>query len=326
MCGIGGAVSLSLRALPHAKGTVEAMNELIAHRGPDGEATWVHPHEVTAFAHRRLAIIDLVTGDQPMTDGMGNWITYNGEIYNYIELRGLLGKERFATGSDTEVVLHAYRKWGEGCLERFRGMFAFALWDEETQTLFCARDRFGIKPLYYAEVDGVFYFASEIKALLPFLPAIETDVEGLKDYLSFQFCLAGKTLFKGVRELQPGHLLRVRNGRVETQQYWEVYFEPDFEHTAAYHENRIQELLADSIGLHLRSDVPVGSYVSGGIDSSIIASLASAESGPGMKGFTGRFAVPRHHERPHARPPPAAPGLPVPQIEDGADGLVERIG
>ena len=170
MCGIGGAVSLSLSALRNAQGTVELMNDLLRHRGPDGEATWVHDHGVAAFAHRRLAIIDLDSGDQPMTDGGGNWVTYNGEIYNYIELRGLLGKDRFTTTSDTEVILRAYRQWGEGCLERLRGMFAFALWDEETQTLFAARDRFGIKPLYYTVVDGVLYFASEVKALLPFLP------------------------------------------------------------------------------------------------------------------------------------------------------------
>ena len=120
-------------------------------------------------------------------------------------------------------------------------MFAFALWDEENDQLFCARDRFGIKPLYYAVVDGVFYFASEIKALLPFLPAVETDLEGFKDYLTFQFCLGGKTLFKGVQELLPGHFLRVRNGHVETRRYWEVYYEPDFDHTAAYFEERIRD-------------------------------------------------------------------------------------
>ena len=129
------------------------------------------------------------------------------------------------------MILRAYRQWGEGCLERLRGMFSFALWDEETQTLFAARDRFGIKPLYYTVVDGVFYFASEVKALLPFLPKVETDLDGLADYLTFQFPLAGKTLFEGVQELLPGHFLRVRNGTVETQRYWEVYFEPDFDHT-----------------------------------------------------------------------------------------------
>ena len=232
MCGIGGAVSLSLSPLRNAQGTAELMNDLLRHRGPDGEATWVHDHGVAAFAHRRLAIIDLDSGDQPMTDGGGNWVTHNGEIYNYIELRGLLGKDRFHTSSDTEVILRAYRQWGEACLERLRGMFSFALWDEETQTLFAARDRFGIKPLYYTVVDGVLYFASEVKALLPFLPEVETDPDGLADYLTFQFPLAGKTLFKGVQELLPGHFLRVRNGTVETQRYWEIYFEPDFDHTA----------------------------------------------------------------------------------------------
>ncbi|HEY7632971.1 MAG TPA: hypothetical protein VH817_19855, partial [Thermoleophilaceae bacterium] len=117
MCGIGGAVSLSLSPLRNAQGTVELMNDLLRHRGPDGEATWVHDHEVAAFAHRRLAIIDLDSGDQPMTDGGGNWVTHNGEIYNYIELRGLLGKDRFRTSSDTEVILRAYRQWGESCLD-----------------------------------------------------------------------------------------------------------------------------------------------------------------------------------------------------------------
>src|SRR5580765_2824805 len=287
MCGIGGAVNLSLQPLAHPTGTVELMNDLLRHRGPDAEGTWIHPREAAAFAHRRLSIIDLVSGDQPMTDGAGNWITFGGEIYNYIELRGLLGNDRFTTSSDTEVILRAYRKWGEQCLDRFRGMFAFAIWDEETQTLFLARDRFGIKPLYYTVVGDTFYFASEIKALLPFLPAIDTDLEGLKDYLTFQFCLAGKTLFKGVKELLPGHFLRVRNGTVTTERYREVYFEPDFDHTAGYYERRVEELLADSISLHLRADVPVGSYVSGGLDSSIVASLAATEHGPGLMGFTG---------------------------------------
>jgi len=325
MCGIGGAVSLSLRALPGARGVVVTMNELLEHRGPDGEGVWIHPHEVAAFAHRRLAIIDLVTGDQPMTDRAGNWITYNGEIYNYLELRGRLGKERFETGSDTEVVLHAYRAWGEECLERFRGMFAFALWDEERQTLFAARDRFGIKPLYYAQVDDTVYFASEVKALLPFLPSIETDLEGLKDYLTFQFPLAGKTLFKGVRELLPGHFLRVRNGTLETRRYWDVYFKPDFDHTAVYYEDRIQELLADSIGLHLRADVPLGSYISGGLDSSIVASLASAEHGPGLDGFTGKFAFPGYDESRYARALATERGLDLYEVEITDADFVERI-
>ena len=326
MCGIGGAVSLSLGPLPNAQGTVDLMNDLLRHRGPDGEATWVHDHGVAAFAHRRLAIIDLDSGDQPMTDGGGNWVTHNGEIYNYIELRGLLGKDRFHTSSETEVILRAYRQWGEGCLERLRGMFSFALWDEETQTLFAARDRFGIKPFYYAVVNGVLYFASEVKALLPFLPRVETDANGLADYLTFQFPLAGKTLFKGVQELLPGHFLRVRNGTVETRRYWEVYFEPDFDHTADYYERRTQELLADSISFHLRADVPIGSYLSGGLDSSIVASLASTTHGPGMMGFTGRFGMPGFDESRYARSVAEDRGFELHEIEIGPDDFVERIG
>jgi asparagine synthase (glutamine-hydrolysing) len=326
MCGIGGAVSLSLSPLRNAQGTVELMNDLLRHRGPDGEATWVHDHGVAAFAHRRLAIIDLDSGDQPMTDGGGNWVTHNGEIYNYIELRGLLGKDRFHTSSDTEVILRAYRQWGEGCLERLRGMFSFALWDEETQTLFAARDRFGIKPFYYTVVDGVLYFASEVKALLPFLPKVDTDLDGLADYLTFQFPLAGKTLFEGVHELLPGHFMRMRNGTVETQRYWEVYFEPDFDYTADYYERRTQELLADSISLHLRADVPIGSYLSGGLDSSIVASLASTTHGPGMMGFTGRFGMPGFDESRYARSVADDRGFELHEVEIGPDDFVERIG
>jgi asparagine synthase (glutamine-hydrolysing) len=326
MCGIGGAVSLSLSPLRNAQGTVELMNDLLRHRGPDGEATWVHEHEVAAFAHRRLAIIDLDSGDQPMTDGGGNWVTHNGEIYNYIELRGLLGKDRFRTSSDTEVILRAYRQWGESCLDRLRGMFSFALWDEETQTLFIARDRFGIKPMYYTVADGTFYFASEPKALLPFVDHVETDLDGLADYLTFQFPLAGKTLFKGIQELLPGHFLRVRNGGVETQRYWEVYFEPDFDHTPDFYERRTQELLADSISFHLRADVPVGSYLSGGLDSSIVASLASTTHGPGMMGFTGKFAMPGFDESRYARSVADDRGFELHEVEIGPEDFVERIG
>jgi asparagine synthase (glutamine-hydrolysing) len=319
-------VSLSLKPLRNAQGTVELMNDLLRHRGPDGEATWVHDHQVAAFSHRRLAIIDLKSGDQPMTDGAGNWVTHNGEIYNYIELRGLLGKDRFQTSSDTEVILRAYREWGEDCLDRLRGMFAFALWDEETQTLFAARDRFGIKPLYYCVVDGVLYFASEVKALLPFLPKVETDLAGFADYLTFQFPLAGKTLFAGIHELLPGHFLRVRNGTVETKRYWEVYFEPDFDHTAEFYERRVQELLADSISFHLRADVPIGSYLSGGLDSSIVASLASTTHGPGMLGFTGRFAMPGYDESRYARSVAEDRGFELHEVEIGPEDFVERIG
>jgi asparagine synthase (glutamine-hydrolysing) len=301
------------------------MNSLLAHRGPDGEGTWVHPDHAVAFAHRRLAIIDLVTGEQPMTDGAENWITYNGEIYNYLELRQLLGIDRFRTSSDTEVILRAYRAWGEGCLERLRGMFAFAVWDEERRTLFCARDRFGIKPFYYAQVGDVLLFASEAKALLPFLPAIETDLEGFKDYLSFQFCLAGKTLFKGIRELPPGHFLRVKDGVIEERRYWEVYYEPDFSQTFQQFEARIEELVSESVHLHLRADVPVGAYLSGGLDSSIIAMLAAGEQDSGMMGFNGRFGREGFDESAYAADAAAAAGFELTGVEIGERDFLDSI-
>src|SRR3972149_5842603 len=275
MCGIAGAVKLKREPIPGLEHNLQVMNTLQQHRGPDGEGKWTHPNQHVGFAHRRLAIIDLVTGTQPMSDGAGNWGTYGGEIYNYIELRNELGPENFVTTSDTEVILRAYRKWGADCVNHLRGMFAFALWDEENSTLFCARDRFGIKPFYYTIVGSVFYFASEIKALLPFLERVETDLDGFKDYVTFQFCLAGKTLFKGVKELLPGHTLQVVKGKVETRRYWEVYYNLDFDHTPKYFEEKLRALIEDSVKFHLRSDVPVGAYISGGVDSSVVASLAS---------------------------------------------------
>ena len=176
MCGIAAVLNLSLAPVRGLAQAVATMNELQRHRGPDGEGTWLHRRGFLGLGHRRLSIIDLATGQQPMVDAGGNVVTYNGEIYNYIELRAQLLAESFRTTSDTEVLLHAYRKWGEDCVGEFRGMFSFVLWDEPRSALVCARDRFGIKPLYYAVVDGVLYLASEIKALLPFLPSIETDV------------------------------------------------------------------------------------------------------------------------------------------------------
>ena len=268
------------------------MNRLQKHRGPDGEGSWSHSSKTIGLAHVRLSIIDLTSGDQPMKDRAGNWIVFNGEIYNYIELRKELGEENFATTSDTEVILLAYRKWGERCLDHLRGMFAFALWDEKEGRLFCARDHFGIKPLYFTVQDDTLYFASEIKALLPFVPRIATCVEALKDYLVFQLCLKEKTLFKDVLELQPGHKLVVQNGAFRVERYWEIYYDLDFEHTPKYFQEKLRALFDDSVRVHLRSDVPVGAYLSGGADSGIVAGAAAKLSDKqDFKAFHGKFAL-----------------------------------
>jgi asparagine synthase (glutamine-hydrolysing) len=327
MCGICGAIDLSGNPIPDLERRLEVMNALIAHRGPDDDGLWMHPHGHVGLAHRRLSIIDLEHGHQPMSDERGRWITYNGEIYNYPELRREIGADHFRTTSDTEVALRAYERWGTDGLNRLRGMFAYAIWDEPTGELVLIRDRFGIKPLYYATVGDIVYFASEPKALLPFLPSIETDLDALKDYLAFQFCLAGKTLFKGVEELLPSHYLRLGRGPSQPIRYWEVYYEVDFEHTARYFEEQVDALLRESVELHLRSDVPVSAYLSGGFDSSVVASAASAHSGASMHAFTGKFSEDeRYDESRYARALAEWRGLELHEIDINAGDFVNRLG
>lgn len=267
------------------------MAKLQRHRGPDGEGIWISRDERIGFAHQRLSIIDIEGGRQPMQDEAGNIICFNGEVYNYLELKQELKGERFRTTSDTEVVLAAYRVWGEDCLRRFRGMFAFSIWDANKKKLFCARDQFGIKPFYYAFVGDRFYFASEAKALLPFLNSVEVDLEALKDYLVFQLYLGDKTLFKNIHQLAPGHSLSLTGDQTRVRRYWEVFYEIDFSHTRQYFQEQLEQALEESVRLHLRSDVPVGAYISGGVDSSVIATLARNSSSNDLIGFNGKFSA-----------------------------------
>lgn len=329
MCGIAGIYKLDNQSCSIMHRHLVVMNALIRHRGQDGEGIWCHEDQHVGFAHRRLSIIDLSeAAAQPMTDRQGNWIVFNGEIYNYRELRSDLGSQNFVTQSDTEVILMAYQRWGKDCVNHLRGMFAFAIWDEHEQRLFCARDRFGIKPFYYAVVDDVFYFASEAKALLPFLKSVDTDMEGFKDYLAFQFCLAGKTLFNNVRELLPAHWLELRNGNINIQRYWEVYFNPDYDHTAKYFTEQIRDLLEDSVQVHMRSDVPVGAYVSGGLDSGAVAAMAMQWQGAGeMMGFTGKFSTfgEAYDESSYARSLADERGFSLREIDITATDFVENL-
>jgi asparagine synthase (glutamine-hydrolysing) len=291
MCGIAGVVAINATPIPRLEASLAVLSRLVAHRGPDGDGVWVSPSRRAGLAHRRLAIIDLsVAAQQPMAGPGAAVITYNGEIYNYLELRSELQPGwRFRSHSDTECILAAYDRDGAECLDRLRGMFAFAVWDERRQRLFCARDRFGIKPFYYAIVGNLFVFASEAKALLPFLPEIATDPEALAEYLTFQYTIGAATLFRGIKQLLPGHALVVEDGRVRVWRYWDVHYNIDADHNAHYFERRLVELLDASVGLHLRSDVPVGAYVSGGVDSSLIAILAGATERGVADCFHGRF-------------------------------------
>jgi asparagine synthase (glutamine-hydrolysing) len=289
MCGIAGLASLRGEKIDALQRKLGVMDKLIAHRGPDGKGAWVDPAQHVGLGHRRLSIIDLSdAAAQPMAAANGAVVTYNGEIYNYLELRESLAAHwTFRTNSDTETILAAYERHGAECVTLLRGMFAFAIWDGKR--LFCARDRFGIKPFYYAIVDGVFIFASEAKALLPFLPDIETDAAALAEYLTFQYTIGEHTLFKGIKQLMPGHALTLEGGEVKVWRYWDVNYQIDYEHSPRFFQTRLAELVDDSLQLHLRSDVPVGAYVSGGIDSSLVAILAAQYDAGNRHAFHGKF-------------------------------------
>jgi asparagine synthase (glutamine-hydrolysing) len=330
MCGVAGFLALDNgRPVANADAILRAMSTLLAHRGPDGEGFWIAPDRRCGFAHRRLSIVDLTPGGaQPMTGPDGAVVTYNGEIYNHVELRRELADTRtFRSASDTEVLLAANERWGQECLDRLRGMFAFAIWDPRTQTLFAARDRFGIKPLYYTVVDRILYFASETKALLPFLPSIETCAEALSEYFVFQYTLSDQTLFEGIRALPPGHALTVRNGEIAIRRYWDVQYQVERGRPAGHFVERFRTLFSDSLALHLRADVPVGAYVSGGLDSSLIATVAARQT-PGARrlGFHGRFAeFPGYDESDYAATASEAAAIDLHTVDISASDFRDRI-
>ena len=257
---------------------IEAMNSIQAHRGPDGAGVQVFPaadgSTPVALGHRRLSIIDpSERGAQPMAWGDGRyWITYNGELYNFKSLRSELKADgvRFATECDTEVLLAMYEAFGPRMLERLNGIFAFAIWDSERDRLFLARDRLGVKPLYYSRHDGVFYFASEVKALLQALPRPSLRHDVLPQYLTFLWVPEPETLFDGIRKLPPGHRALVANGRLEIEQYWDMSFVPGDCFREEQWVRRMREEVASSVERQMVSDVPIGAFLSGGLDSSSI--------------------------------------------------------
>jgi asparagine synthase (glutamine-hydrolysing) len=268
------------------------MSALVRHRGPDADGTWLSKDNACGFAHRRLSIIDLsARGSQPMSDDRGNTIVFNGEIYNHRELRTEceLKGFRFRSDSDTEVVLALYAMYGNSCVNHLRGMFAFAIWNNESGELFAARDRFGIKPFYFTVAGDILYFASEAKSLLPFLSSISTDETALAEYLTFQYQLGPETLFKNVSQIQPAHVLRVSAGQISTHRYWDVRYDIEWGRDADEIHAEVRRLLTDSLGAHLVSDVEVGAYLSGGVDSTLVAGLAAGMMNSPIKTFNGRF-------------------------------------
>jgi asparagine synthase (glutamine-hydrolysing) len=289
MCGIAGIFDTKGFEVEHLDRSLAVMGGLIAHRGPDAHGTWTNPTKSLGLAHRRLSILDLSSNaDQPMSSVAGDTIVFNGEIYNYLELKRTLAPHwNFKTDSDTEVILAAYRVYGVDCIKLFKGMFAFALWDGEK--LFCARDHFGIKPFYYTRQNNRFFFASESKALLPFLPKLATDRQAFVEYITFQYPMGEQTLFQDVLQLEPAHAMLITPDGTKTWRYWDVHYHIDYSRSESYFSNRLEELISESVELHLRADVNLGAYVSGGVDSSLIGLLASEEKKEAIPFFHGRF-------------------------------------
>ncbi len=328
MCGIVGARHMHARPIEGLERKLEVMSHLIRHRGPDGHGEWSADNGSVGLAHRRLAIIDLKkTGAQPMRGPSGATVSYNGEIYNYVELRDALKEGwNFQSATDTETILAGYERFGEDVVDHLRGMFAFALWDEKKQSLFCARDRFGIKPFYYTVVDSVFYFASEIKALVPVLKSVDVDQKALAEYLTFQYPITDRTLFAGVHQLLPGHALTVSGGEIKIRKYWDLHYTHDHSITADAARGRVRELLDDSVDIHLRADVPIGAYLSGGVDSSLIALLAAEKSPVNNLAFHGKFTCyPGYDESHHAEVVAQQVGMTLHQIDIGAQDFEDTL-
>ena len=301
MCGIVGIVRNDGQDIDRAR--LEAMCDAIRHRGPDDDGFYLNGP--VGLGMRRLAIIDLQTGQQPIHNAdRSSWIVFNGEIYNYLELREKLEKlgHTFYTNSDTEAIVHAYDQYGEDCPKHLRGMFAFAIWNDKTQELFLARDRVGKKPLLYAEVNGEFIFGSEFSALLTH-PRLSREVnpEAIHYYLSYMCVPAPLTAYRSIKKLEPGHSLRLRKGEITINCYWQ----PDFSRKIKIDEveagERTIEILREAVRVRLMSEVPLGAFLSGGIDSSSVVALMSQEMSQPVKTFSIGFEEQDFSELHHAR-------------------------
>lgn len=293
MCGLIAILS-NQQSLENRRTLMDKMLSTIVHRGPDGQGISQVPQQAL-FGHRRLAVIDLENGTQPMHSEDGRFtLIFNGEIYNYLELADDLKKAgyKLRTSSDTEVLLQMLIRKGSQAISDLNGMFAFVFHDRQEGCWIAARDHFGIKPLYFAEAGEELIFASEIKAIL-LHPDIKKrrNERALNQYLSFQFCLGDQTLFTEIRQIRPGHLLMGRGSKILRDVcYWDTCYDVDHDHTEAWFEEELLKLLRDSMRLQMRADVPVGAYLSGGIDSSLVGLLASERSARPLPLFHGRFA------------------------------------
>jgi asparagine synthase (glutamine-hydrolysing) len=302
MCGIAGIIGINGKHVFEEE--LHSMCAAMTHRGPDDEGFYFAAG--VGLGMRRLSIIDIETGRQPVHNEDGTvWLVLNGEIYNFLELRRDLERRghTFYTATDTEVIVHLYEEYGSDCVDHLRGMFAFALWDVRKKSLLLARDRLGIKPLFYTELNGRLAFASELKVLLQ-LPEIERTLNwsSVSHLMSFLTTPAGESIIAGVHKLEPGHVLNLKFGEApQVRQYWDVRFEPERGRSEQYFIERLRELLDESVRLHMVSDVPLGAFLSGGVDSSaVVAAMARINSKP-VKTFSIGFSERSFDETRYAR-------------------------
>lgn len=303
MCGINGI--FGLKDQNRLEKTIVTMNRCIEHRGPDDTGTFCDHH--LALGHQRLSILDLSeAGHQPMKSFDGRYVVvFNGEIYNYRELKGELGEYQYSSTTDTEVILAAYMKWGKGCVEKFNGMFAFAIWDTNQKELFIARDRLGIKPLYYYKDENLFLFSSEVRALLEseLIPK-NINRSALVDYLKYQTVHAPETMVKGVQMLMPGHYMTITEDKTAVKKYWNLsdHVQPtDSNGDYAQIKQAVRKKLEKAVERRMIADVPIGAFLSGGIDSSAIVALMSQISPGNVKTFSVTFDESKYSEAPYAR-------------------------
>ena len=330
MCGIAGAAALRGMLDPAIAAALPAMTRALQHRGPDGDGFF--SDSFVGLGHRRLSIIDRAGGRQPLSNEDGSvWITFNGEIYNHHELRGRLeaSGHQFRTRSDTEAIVHAYEEFGVNCVDHLEGMFAFAVYDQRKREVLIARDRLGKKPLFYAVLGDALHFASEIKALMPspaWNPAV--DLDQLETYLSLGYILAPASIYRHVRKLEPGHWLRLRDGHIEIRKYWDVLDVDTFAGSEVEALQLIEEQLRARVVERLESEVPLGAFLSGGIDSGLVVSaMSEAHRGSVITTSVG-FGEAGHNELEPAGLTAAAfrtehhPSVVEPRLEEILDGLV----
>ncbi len=303
MCGITGWINLTKSKANHAESVLHSMCERIVHRGPNSEGLWLD--DTVALGMRRLSIIDLHTGDQPVFNCDRSVIVMmNGELYNYREVRAELEKKghKFTTKSDTEILPHIYEEYGEDLVDHLNGMYAFSLWDTRKKKLIIARDRFGEKPLYYGIFDGKLIYASEPKAMLAH-PSVnaELDTDALRHYLSYDYVPAPMSIYKGIFKLPAAHMLTVENGEIKTRRYWNMSWSPTQTGSITEKAAELRDLLSDAVRMRLVSDVPLGILLSGGIDSSTVAAFATQHATERVKTFSIGFEEDSFDESRYAR-------------------------